>query len=125
MTKEIYGIYDAKTKNFGDICILDRDEEFRDGCIDLFSNPGIPAYMVSDLLGVNYGYITFDSDDIYPVFHIRDCPRIVISGSSPMVSCRRHNRLENDEDLHLSESRSFSDLDSGPEDNPSDEEVDS
>lgn len=98
MTKEIYGIYDSKTRNFGDICILDRDEEFRDGCIDLFSNPAIPDYMVFDLKGVNYGYITFDSEDPYPVFHIHDCPRIVISGSSPMVACRRHIRIEHPSD---------------------------
>ena len=132
MKKEIYGIYDTKTKNFGDICILDRDEEFRDGCIDLFSNPEIPEYIVQDLVGVNYGYLTFDSDELYPVFHIHDRPRTVFSGSSPMVGSRRHIRMEQsssgedpvDEDLHLAELRSFSDLDSGPADYPDFEEED-
>ena len=97
MNKEIYGIYDAKTRNFGDICILDRDEEFRDGCIELFSNPSIPEYIIHDLVGVNYGYITFDSNDCHPVFHIRDTPRIVITGSTPMVGSRRQIRSEQEE----------------------------
>lgn len=96
MTKEIYGIYDAKTRNFGDICILDRDEEFRDGCIDLFSNPDIPKYVINDLVGVNYGYITFDSGDAHPVFHIHESPRIIITGCTPMVGCRRHIREKED-----------------------------
>lgn len=94
MNKEIYGIYDAKTRNFGDICILDRDEEFRDGCIELFSNPAIPEYIVKDLVGVSYGYITFDTNDCHPVFHINETPRIVITGSTPMVECRRHIRCQ-------------------------------
>lgn len=94
MTKNIYGIYDSKTRMFGDICILDRDEEFRDGCIELFSNPSIPEYIVYDLVGVNYGYITFDSTDSDPVFHIHDTPRILITGSNRMVVERRDIRTK-------------------------------
>lgn len=94
MQKNIYGLIDPKTHNFGDICLLDRDEEFRAGCVDLLSNPGIPDYVVSDLIGVCYGYMTFDSDDMYPRFCWTDTPRVIVHGTSPAVVNARlsHNK---------------------------------
>lgn len=102
MQKNIYGLIDPITHNFGDICLLDRDEEFRDGCIDLLSNPGIPAYVVNDLIGVCYGFMTFDSDDMYPRFCWTDTPRVIVQGSSPAVvnarlSCKKEV-TQNDEE---------------------------
>lgn len=80
MKKFVYGIYDMRTHNFGDICILDRDEEFRDGCITLLSNPDIPDYVVRDLVCVCYGSVCFDSTIMYPKFEIYDLPTIILYG---------------------------------------------
>lgn len=85
MQKNIYGLYDPKTHNFGDICLLDRDEEFSAGCVELLSNPAIPGFVVNDLIGVCYGYVTFDSDVPYPCFTLLDTPRPILSGLSPAV----------------------------------------
>ena len=80
MKKFVYGIYDMRTHNFGDICILDRDEEFRDGCISLLSNPDIPDYVVRDLVCVCYGSVSFDSSVMYPKFVMEDVPTIILYG---------------------------------------------
>lgn len=80
MTKYIYGIYDIRTHNFGDICILDRDEEFRDGCISLLRNPDIPDYIVNDLVCVRYGSVTFDSSQMFPKFDMDPMPTNILYG---------------------------------------------
>lgn len=81
MKKNIYGIIDRRTSNFGDICLLDRDEEFRDGCLKLFSNSDIPEYILLDLVCVRYGSVTFDSDTAYPQFDILQLPEIICYGA--------------------------------------------
>lgn len=80
MKKFVYGIYDMRTHNFGDICILDRDEEFRDGCIALLSNSDIPDYVVRDLVCVRYGSVSFDSSIMYPKFEMDDFPTTILYG---------------------------------------------
>ncbi len=80
MKKNIYGIIDSRTGNFGDICILDRDEEFRDGCLELFRNPDIPDYVVEDLVAIRYGSVSYDCDQIYPKFDIANLPTIIVTG---------------------------------------------
>ncbi|AYQ58182.1 hypothetical protein [Microviridae sp.] len=92
MKKSIYGLIDSKTGNFGDVCILDRDEEFRDGCVSLLTNPDIPDYVVEDLVGVRYGSIVYDSDMLYPKFDIATIPSIIVSGHD-LISLR-HNVKE-------------------------------
>lgn len=89
MKKFVYGIYDIRTHNFGDICILDRDEEFRDGCISLLSNPDIPDYVVRDLVCVRYGTVCFDSGIMYPKFEMDAIPTIILYGVD-FVSTRSH-----------------------------------
>lgn len=101
MLKNIYGLFDPKTHNFGDICLLDRDEEFRNGCVDLLSNPAIPEYVVNDLVGVCYGYVTFDSDDMYPRFTWSDTPRVIVQGTSPaVVNARLSHKEEVSDNAH-------------------------
>lgn len=83
MVKNIYGIFDSVTGNVGDICILDKDEEFRDGCLRLFSDPRVPGYHVNDLVGVCYGELRFgfgDNPMIVPSF------KVIIRGDSYEVS---------------------------------------
>lgn len=81
MKKNIYGLVDSRSGNFGDICILDRDEEFRDGCASLLMNPDIPDYVVADLVGLCYGSIVYDSDMLYPKFDIASIPKLIVNGS--------------------------------------------
>ncbi len=80
MKKNIYGLIDSRSSNFGDICLLDRDEEFRDGVTSLLMDPGIPNYIIEDLVGVRYGSISYDSDQLYPSFDIAPIPSLVICG---------------------------------------------
>lgn len=80
MEKNIYGIIDVKTGNFGDICILDRDEEFLDGVLKLFLNTDVPKYIVEDLIAVRYGSISYNSKRVYPKFCILKIPTIILSG---------------------------------------------
>lgn len=88
MKKHLYGLIDSKTHNFGDVCILDRDGEFRDGCVSLLMNPDIPDCVVEDLVGVCYGSIVYDSDMIYPKFDIPTIPSLIISGRD-LISLRK------------------------------------
>lgn len=85
MKKHLYGLVDSKTGNFGDVCILDRDEEFRDGCVSLLMNPDVPDYVVEDLVGVRYGTIVYDSDMLYPKFDIDPIPSIIVTGHDLML----------------------------------------
>ena len=80
MKKNIYGLIDSRSGNFGDICILDRDEEFRDGCFSLLMHPDIPDYVVEDIVGVRYGSIVYDSDMLYPKFDISTIPSTIVCG---------------------------------------------
>lgn len=104
MTKNIYGIIDIKTHNFGDICILDRDEEFRDGCLCLMNNPDVPDYVIRDLICVRYGSVSYDSTVMYPKFVFDELPTIILYGidvvNSRMNSTQEvtDNDVEDEED---------------------------
>lgn len=89
MKKSVYGIYDMRTHNFGDICILDRDEEFRDGCIALLSNPDIPDYVVRDLACVRYGSVSYDDTIMYPKFEMDALPTTILFGAD-VSNIRNH-----------------------------------
>ena len=93
MKKFIYGIFDIRTHNFGDICILDRDEEFRDGCISLFSNPDIPDYILNDLIGVRYGSVSFDDATMYPKFDMDAIPVTIIYGHD-VIPLRKNEKVD-------------------------------
>ena len=80
MKKFVYGIYDMRTHNFGDICILDRDEEFRDGCLALLSNHDIPDYIAQDLICVRYGSVSYDDTTLYPKFEMDAIPITILYG---------------------------------------------
>lgn len=80
MKKNIYGLIDSRSCNFGDICLLDRDEEFVDGVTTLLMDSAIPSYVVEDLVGVRYGSVSYDSDQLYPKFDISPIPSLIISG---------------------------------------------
>lgn len=101
MQKNIYGIFDLKTHNFGDICLLDRDEEFRDGCISLLSNPDIPDYIVRDLICVRYGSVSYDSTIMYPKFVLDDIPTTILYGVDVVNSRLNSNEevSQNDEEV--------------------------
>lgn len=89
MKKFIYGIMDFRTHLLGDLCLLDRDEEFKVGCLNLFSSPSIPDYLVLDLQAFNFGSVTFGEDGFYPKFDIYPLPQLVLSGASDEVISRR------------------------------------
>lgn len=93
MTKNIYGLVDIRTHNFGDICLLDRDEEFRAGCTSLLSNPDIPDYVVRDLICVRYGSVSYDSTVMYPKFVLDEIPTIILYGSD-VLNSRLNSREE-------------------------------
>ena len=90
MKKYIYGLIDTRTNTLGDLCLLDRDEVFHDGVIDLLSDPHVPDYLVSDLSGFCFGSVSLnDDDDPVPYFHIFGVPKLIISGSSVDIQSRR------------------------------------
>ena len=88
MKKNIYGLIDSRSCNFGDICLLDRDQEFLEGVTSLLMNPSIPNYIVEDLVGVCYGSVSYDSDQLYPKFDIAPIPSLIISGRD-LISLRK------------------------------------
>lgn len=90
MKKYIYGLIDTRTNTLGDLCLLDRDEIFRDGVIDLLADPHVPDYLVSDLSGFCFGSVSLNDDaDPVPSFHIFAVPKLIISGGSVEIQCRR------------------------------------
>lgn len=90
MKKYIYGLVDTRTNTFGDLCLLERDEVFHDGILDLLSDPNVPDYLVSDLCGYCYGSVSLNDDaDPIPAFHIFSFPKLIISGSSVDVQAKR------------------------------------
>ena len=95
MKKFIYGIVDSRTNLLGDLCLLDRDEEFRAGCLKLFSTPSIPDYLVLDLQAYSFGSVSFGDDD-FPKFDIFSVPKLLLSGSSTEVLNSRKEMI-NDE----------------------------
>ena len=95
MKKNIYGLIDSRSCNFGDICLLDRDEEFLDGVTTLLMDPAIPNYVVEDLVGVRYGSVSYDSDQLYPKFDIAPIPSLIISGRD-LIPLRKD--VSNEED---------------------------
>ena len=97
MKKNIYGLIDSRSGNFGDICILDRDEEFRDGCISVLSNCDLPDYFLEDVVGVRYGSIVYDSDMVYPKFDVAPIPAIIVYGRDLIAI--RHKEDLSDEDV--------------------------
>lgn len=84
MKKFIYGILDSRTNLLGDLCLLDRDEEFKAGCLNLFRMPSIPDYLVLDLQAYCFGSVSFGDDDL-PNFHIFPVPKLILCGSSTEV----------------------------------------
>lgn len=95
MKKNIYGLIDSRSCNFGDICLLDRDEEFLNGVTRLLMNPSIPNYIVEDLVGVRYGTVSYDSDQVYPKFDIAPIPSIIIAGHD-LVPARKEAPCDED-----------------------------
>lgn len=89
MKKYIYGLIDTRTCTIGDLCLLDRDEVFHDGLIDLLSDPHVPDYLVSDLSGFCFGYLCMSDDSIYPEFHMFAVPKLIISGGSVEIQSKR------------------------------------
>ena len=90
MKKYIYGLIDTRTNSLGDLCLLDRDEAFHDGLIDLLSDPKVPDYLVSDLCGYCFGSVSLkDDDDPIPDFHIFAFPKLIISGGSVEIQAKR------------------------------------
>lgn len=90
MKKYIYGLIDTRTNTFGDLCLLDRDEVFRDGIVDLLSDLNVPDYLVSDLCGYCYGSVSLcDDADPLPDFHIFPTPKLIISGCSVEIQAKR------------------------------------
>ena len=90
MKKYIYGLIDTRTNTLGDLCLLDRDEIFRDGIVDLLSDPHVPDYLVSDLSGFCFGSVSLNDDsDLVPSFHIFPVPKLVISGGCIEIQARR------------------------------------
>ena len=81
MKKRIYGIYDMKTGNSGDICSMERDEDFTHGFNELLKNPAIPEYIVSDMVALCYGEI-IDRDGNFPEVKVFPEPVIVAHGWS-------------------------------------------
>ena len=80
MKKNIYGLVDKLSGNFGDLCIVDRDEEFRDGCVSMLKKSDVPDYFLEDLVGFRYGTLVYDCDMAYPKFDIASIPSIIFSG---------------------------------------------
>lgn len=90
MKKYIYGLIDTRTNTLSDICLIDRDEVFRDGVINLLSDTTIPEYLVLDLSGYCFGSVSLADDcDPVPRFHIFDRPKLIISGGSVEIQARR------------------------------------
>lgn len=90
MRKYIYGLIDTRTNTLGDLCLLDRDEVFHDGIVDLLSDLHVPDYLVTDLSGFCFGSVSLKDDaDSLPVFHIFASPKLIISGSSVEIQSKR------------------------------------
>lgn len=84
MKKRIYGIYDMKTGNAGDICTMERDEDFTHGFNELLKNPAIPEYIVVDMVALCYGEI-IDRDGRFPEVKVYSEPVIVANGFNVLV----------------------------------------
>lgn len=98
MKKNIYGLIDSRSCNFGDICLLDRDAEFLEGVTTLLLNPSIPNYIIEDLVGVRYGSVSFDSDQLYPKFDIAPIPSIIIAGRDLVPARKDDSHVEDFKD---------------------------
>lgn len=100
MKKYIYGLIDTRTNTLGDLCLLDRDEIFHDGIVDLLSDTHIPDYLVADLAGFCYGSVSLhDEGDPDPNFQIFAVPKLIISGSSVEIQSKR-KEASGHADLH-------------------------
>lgn len=101
MKKYIYGLIDTRTNTLGDLCLLDRDEVFHDGLVELLSDTHVPDYLVSDLCGFCFGSVSLNDDaDPVPDFNIFAVPKLIISGSSVEIQTKRK---EASDDADLSE----------------------
>lgn len=89
MKKYIYGLIDTRTSTLGDLCLLDRDEIFRDGIVDLLSDVHVPDYLVNDLCGYCFGSVSMNDDAVFPEFLLFTVPKLIISGSSVKIQKRR------------------------------------
>ena len=82
MKKFIYGLIDIRTHTLGDLCLLDRDEIFRDGIVDLLIDPHVPDYLVSDINGFCFGSVSLNDDTgSIPSFNIFPAPKLIVCGA--------------------------------------------
>lgn len=81
MEVTIYGLYDRKTGNFGDLCTLRCDQEFVDGLLRMFKDSDLPDYYLEDMVGFAYGKLISHAGD-YPEIKPFDVPRVVFYGRS-------------------------------------------
>lgn len=89
MKKYIYGLVDTRTSTLGDLCLLDRDEVFRDGIVHLLSDPQVPDYLVTDLFGYCFGSVSMNDGAIFPEFLLFPVPKLIISGSCVEIQAKR------------------------------------
>lgn len=75
----IYGLYDCKSGNFGDLCTLRCDEEFIDGMTKLFGDSSVPDYYLEDINGVCYGKVIC-RPGYYPEIKPFEVPKAVLYG---------------------------------------------
>lgn len=94
MKKYIYGLIDTRTNTLSDLCLLDRDEVFHDGAVDLLSDPHVPNYLVSDLSGFCFGSVSVVDDSPFPTFHMFPVPKLIITGSSVEIQSKRKEASE-------------------------------
>lgn len=98
MKKYIYGLLDSCSNTLGDLCLLDRDEIFRDGIVSLLSDLTYPDYLVYDLFGYCFGSVSIDADsDHIPHFEIFDAPKMIVSGGCAEIRAKRKEAREHAE----------------------------
>ncbi len=89
MEMKLYGLYDSRTGNFGDICILRCDAEFVDGMTKRLIDSDLPDYYLSDIRGVCYGDIASRNCDT-PIIIPYDEPIVLFYGRD-ICDLRKHN----------------------------------
>ena len=96
MIKKIYGMYDCVSGNVGDVCILDKDEEFIRGAVAVLAHSDVPTYIANDMVCVCYGELEYN-DGMTPVVHGYPVPVVLLRGDSIEVrNARKENKNEED-----------------------------